>query len=83
MYESRIYLPTLPGAKPAGQTLCVLTYVSRSLTLVGMQDVLDAVVEPRRREILRLLGSVELPAGAIAAHFPDARARRSHSTSAC
>ncbi len=36
-----------------------------------MQDVLDAVVEPRRREILRLLGSVELPAGAIAAHFTD------------
>ena len=36
-----------------------------------MQDVLDAVVEPRRREILRLLSSVELPAGAIAAHFPD------------
>ena len=36
-----------------------------------MQDVLDAVVEPRRREILRLLSSVELAAGAIAAHFPD------------
>ena len=33
--------------------------------------VLDAVVEPRRREIMRLLSSVELPAGAIAAHFPD------------
>lgn len=36
-----------------------------------MQVVLEAVVEPRRREILRLVRSEELPAGAIAAHFPD------------
>jgi DNA-binding transcriptional ArsR family regulator len=36
-----------------------------------MQAVLDAVVEPRRREILRLVRDRELPAGAIAAHFPD------------
>ena len=36
-----------------------------------MQAVLDAVVEPRRREILRLVGDRELPAGEIAAHFPD------------
>ena len=36
-----------------------------------MQAVLDAVVEPRRREILRLVGDRELPAGEIAARFPD------------
>jgi DNA-binding transcriptional ArsR family regulator len=36
-----------------------------------MQSVLDAVVEPRRREILRLVRKVELPAGAIAAQFGD------------
>ena len=36
-----------------------------------MQSVLDAVVEPRRREILRLVHRVELPAGAIAAQFGD------------
>jgi len=29
------------------------------------------MVEPRRREILRLVRDGELPAGAIAAHFPD------------
>jgi DNA-binding transcriptional ArsR family regulator len=36
-----------------------------------MQAVLEAVVEPRRREILRLVRDRELPAGAIAEHFPD------------
>ena len=36
-----------------------------------MQAVLDAVVVPRRREILRLVREVELPAGAIAAQFGD------------
>jgi DNA-binding transcriptional ArsR family regulator len=36
-----------------------------------MQSVLDAVVEPRRREILRLVHKAELPAGAIAARFFD------------
>ncbi|MEJ3654719.1 metalloregulator ArsR/SmtB family transcription factor [Actinomycetes bacterium KLBMP 9759] len=36
-----------------------------------MQAILDAMVEPRRREILRLVRSAELTAGAIAAHFPD------------
>jgi DNA-binding transcriptional ArsR family regulator len=36
-----------------------------------MQEVLDAIGEPRRREILRLVHSEELPAGAIAAHFRD------------
>ena len=32
-------------------------------------DALQVVAEPRRREILRLVWSHELPAGAIAAHF--------------
>jgi DNA-binding transcriptional ArsR family regulator len=36
-----------------------------------VQAVLEAVAEPRRREILRLVRGAELPAGAIAAHFPD------------
>jgi DNA-binding transcriptional ArsR family regulator len=36
-----------------------------------MQDILEAIAEPRRREILRLVRGEELPAGAIAAHFAD------------
>jgi DNA-binding transcriptional ArsR family regulator len=36
-----------------------------------MQEVLDALVEPRRREILRLVRDEELAAGAIARCFPD------------
>ncbi len=36
-----------------------------------MQALLDAVVEPRRREILLLVQHGELAAGAIAGHFPD------------
>ncbi len=39
--------------------------------MAGMQAVLDAVAEPRRREILQLVRDDELPAGAIAAHFAD------------
>jgi DNA-binding transcriptional ArsR family regulator len=36
-----------------------------------MQNTLDAIAEPRRREILRLVRAAELPAGHIAAHFGD------------
>ena len=36
-----------------------------------MDDVLKAIAEPRRREILRLVWDVELPASRIAAHFTD------------
>ena len=36
-----------------------------------MQALLDAVSEPHRREILRLVRKAELPAGAIAARFTD------------
>jgi DNA-binding transcriptional ArsR family regulator len=36
-----------------------------------VQTVLEAVAEPRRREILRLVRTREATAGAIAAHFPD------------
>lgn len=39
--------------------------------MAGVQAVLDAVAEPRRREILQLVRDDELPAGAIAAHFAD------------
>ncbi len=34
-------------------------------------DVLQAIAEPRRREILRLLQSAELSSGEIASHFDD------------
>lgn len=34
-----------------------------------MQAVLDAIANPRRREILRLVWDQELPAGEIAARF--------------
>jgi DNA-binding transcriptional ArsR family regulator len=36
-----------------------------------MQDAIEAISEPRRREILRLVRDRELPAGAIASHFGD------------
>ena len=36
-----------------------------------MQAVLEALVEPRRRAILRLVRDEELTAGAIAGCFPD------------
>ncbi|HZG49044.1 MAG TPA: metalloregulator ArsR/SmtB family transcription factor [Thermoleophilaceae bacterium] len=36
-----------------------------------MQAIIEAIAEPRRREILRLVRATELPAGAIAAHFDD------------
>lgn len=36
-----------------------------------MDAALKALAEPRRRAILRLVWSQELPATAIAAHFPD------------
>jgi DNA-binding transcriptional ArsR family regulator len=34
-----------------------------------MQDTLDAIAQPRRREILRLIGRSEMNAGEIASHF--------------
>ena len=39
--------------------------------MTAVQAVLDAVADPRRREILRLVRQEELPAGEIAARFPD------------
>jgi DNA-binding transcriptional ArsR family regulator len=36
-----------------------------------MRDAIEAIADPRRREILRLVRDAELPAGAIAAHFGD------------
>ena len=38
-----------------------------------MDAALKAIAEPRRREILRLVWSQELPAGAIARHFDCTR----------
>jgi len=36
-----------------------------------VQQAIEAISDPRRREILRLVRASELPAGAIAAHFAD------------
>jgi len=36
-----------------------------------MQQTFDALAEPRRRDILALIRSAELPAGEIASAFPD------------
>lgn len=41
--------------------------------MTPMQEALKALAEPRRREILKLLGDGELPAGQIAAHFSISR----------
>jgi DNA-binding transcriptional ArsR family regulator len=38
-----------------------------------MQPVLDAIAEPRRREILRLISHQEMPVGEIASHFDISR----------
>lgn len=38
-----------------------------------MERALQAIVEPRRREILRLIRDEELPAGQIASHFEVSR----------
>jgi len=43
------------------------------LTYVPMQAALEALAEPRRRRILRLVREDELAAGAIAAHFDVTR----------
>lgn len=36
-----------------------------------MQAALEAIAEPRRRQILQLVNGRELAAGEIASHFPD------------
>ncbi|MFQ6019741.1 MAG: metalloregulator ArsR/SmtB family transcription factor [Dehalococcoidia bacterium] len=41
--------------------------------MLTMELALRAIVEPRRREILRLIQDVELPAGQIASHFDVTR----------
>lgn len=38
-----------------------------------MEQALQAIAEPRRREILRLIRDEELPAGEIASHFDVSR----------
>jgi len=41
------------------------------LTITGVDAALKALAEPRRREILRLVWSQELPASDIAHHFRE------------
>lgn len=41
--------------------------------MTAMDDVLRAIAEPHRREILHLVQNQELPSGGIAAHFDISR----------
>ena len=41
--------------------------------MAGVQAVIEAIVEPRRQEILRLVRDEEMTAGRIAAHFDVTR----------
>ncbi len=41
------------------------------LTIRGVDSALKALAEPRRREILRLVWTTELPATTIASHFAE------------
>jgi DNA-binding transcriptional ArsR family regulator len=50
-----------------------LTLRKATLTVEAMQDVLRALAEPRRQEILRLLGASEMASGEIARHFSVSR----------
>ena len=50
-----------------------LTVRKQVLTLTGMQDVLKALAEPRRQEILSLIGEREMASGEIAGHFQVSR----------
>ena len=54
-----------------GTTPRMLCTISNTFALSGMDAVLKALAEPRRREILRLVWSDELPAAEIAARFGD------------
>src|SRR5438045_8436437 len=47
--------------------------VLQSCYLAGVQAVIEAIVEPRRREILQLVRDEEMTAGRIAAHFDVTR----------
>lgn len=59
---------TVPPNAPA--QMSVDTYVSQRLTM-SMDAALKALAEPRRRAILKLVWSQELPATSIADRFPD------------
>ncbi|TMK52784.1 MAG: helix-turn-helix transcriptional regulator [Actinobacteria bacterium] len=45
----------------------------RSCYSAGVQAVIEAIAEPRRREILQLVRDEEMTAGRIAAHFDVTR----------
>ncbi len=50
-----------------------LTLRKQILTLTLVQDVLKALAEPRRQEILALIGEREMASGEIAGHFQVSR----------
>ena len=52
--------------------LLVDAYVSPCLNM-GMDDVMQALAQPRRREILQLVRAHEMSAGSIAMHFDVTR----------
>jgi DNA-binding transcriptional ArsR family regulator len=43
------------------------------LTVLTMQEVLKALADPRRRDILQVVATQELPSGEIARHFNVSR----------
>jgi DNA-binding transcriptional ArsR family regulator len=51
----------------------LITYLSSYTSKLVSEAALKAIAEPRRREILRLVWSRELPAGEIATHFEISR----------
>src|SRR5438093_6872907 len=67
--------PTLPEAPGtiSGYTRQVVAPFERICLYTPMLDgaVLNALADPRRRAILRLVRDVERPSGEIAAEFPD------------
>jgi DNA-binding transcriptional ArsR family regulator len=65
---SRIRPATASASGRDRARLCALNRAAHSL-----DDILRAIAEPRRRAILQLVASEELPAGHIAAHFEVTR----------
>src|SRR5207342_3263266 len=59
------------GAPPRARPIFHLTLTLAVTYSCGVDAALKAIAEPRRRAILRLVWSDELPASAIAERFPD------------
>ncbi len=68
-------MPGLPsrGLRRPHAAAVRLTLRKQILTLTLVQDVLKALAEPRRQEILALIGEREMASGEIAGHFQVSR----------